>query len=822
MDIETTPKSIHHDETSQDSRLSSVSRRHTPTARMSERKRNLFDKKYSTLALIIDDDVDLGPMSPLQYSSSPTESHAHAVPFDRNAKQTDFSNLFPATLKPGACLSPITSLASGSPLFSTEKQMLLLEESASSTAIPIQPDLTRVTEDHPSSSNLLPLPVLRAVQEKTPSERMINCQELRVSFKKSLILGDMTPTLDEEQRQLLKNHQKRSYSTSVLTEKNAAAVDSPREKMAKLDAVDLSRARTSLTFDGVAIPTNRFYAHQTNDDENRAPRIKRYSLPLPNNNHNKSRSSNSSSTRRSREFGVAHKGCSHKIKKPSRAPVKVTLKKKVELAVLEDQNQHREKEKEIPLKTIDSAQTTRIHEIFKNIKNPLEMSRPLFFSDNPDDRFHIADDEEEAAVAVAEGEAAAAAKRKFFKSGGTTGAKSYKLTNNVVATVEGGRITLPKFPVTVAQSSGAPVVVHTEAEFSLVEDEFGSEFEEVTDIISKLASDGEWDAFRNRLPYETTDPETMQRQSELLEMLIAHQLCTEENFRVFIAEPEQHKEEMNRILDSLVEVPVPVPQPEVTPPSAVKPTLFPIFYPNRQPTKRKVVALGVERTSPSRKVWKRIGDTQLQIDAGQKRFGATYCAECDLLYSVHEPEDELMHERFHSSLSVLRFSGWKQETVVREVERWGVSGRVLAVPWNEHKAKLLRVNGVLAVLDREMGCPSVEWRSKTIVYLAVAQNTILGVCVAECKYEANRLVTEGGVDYFSEENYPVWCGVSRIWVAAPYRNQGVATELITAVRAHFTVGRTLSIEEVAFQSPTEAGKLLGQKLTGRRDFLVYP
>lgn len=778
---------------------------------MSERKRNLFDKKYSSLALIIDDDVDLGPMSPLQYSSSPNDDMAHGVPFDRNAKQTDFSNLFPGSLKPTACLSPINSL--NSPLFSTEKQMLVLEETAS-TVISVQSGSGMAMPHLLAGSNTelssIPEEVVnksRTVQEKTPSERMINCQDLRVSFKKSLILGDMMTPTDDDQRH--KNHQKRSYSMSVLTEKNANCDStSPKEKQQKLD--DPSRARTSLTFEGqsAVIPTNRFYSH--NEAENQEPTRKRYSLPLPSNTH-KGRKITPINHRRSSN-GVSRKGCSHNIKKPVRAPPKESLKKKVELVVLDMDKEEKDKDK----MTVEEAQSNRIHEIFKNIKNPLEMSRPLFFTEkSSEDRFHIAD--EEVDVDPEEGEKS---KKRFFKSG-TTGAKSYKLTNNVVATVEGGKITLPKFPVN-PNAVSAPLnkSANDPADFSMVDEEFGSEFQEVTDIISKLTSDNEMDTFRSRIPYQTTDPELIRKQKDLLEMLITNQLCNEENFKIFIAEPDQHKEAMNKIMDSLVDSSN---DETTTKTTSGKPGLFPIFYnSNRAQTKRKLVSLGEEKTSPSRKIWKRIGDSQLQIDAGQKRFGATYCAECDLLYSVHEPEDELMHDRFHRALAVLSFPGWKTENVFREMPQWGVRGRILSVAWNAHKAKVHRVDCVLNVINNEMGCPPVEWKSKTIVYLAVAQNTILGVCVAESKYEANRLVTENGVDYFSEENYPVWCGISRIWVAAPYRNQGVATELVSAVRAHFTIGRTLGVEEIAFQSPTEAGKLLGQKVTSRKDFLVYP
>ena len=55
------------------------------------------------------------------------------------------------------------------------------------------------------------------------------------------------------------------------------------------------------------------------------------------------------------------------------------------------------------------------------------------------------------------------------------------------------------------------------------------------------------------------------------------------------------------------------------------------------------------------KSWKGIGEQQLQIDAGQKRFGGTTCRECGMFYTVHEPEEEMLHEKFHNSVNLLNF-----------------------------------------------------------------------------------------------------------------------------------------------------------------------
>lgn len=52
----------------------------------------------------------------------------------------------------------------------------------------------------------------------------------------------------------------------------------------------------------------------------------------------------------------------------------------------------------------------------------------------------------------------------------------------------------------------------------------------------------------------------------------------------------------------------------------------------------------------------RLGKRQLQIDAGQERFGAKTCTRCGMIFSQGEADDEKQHERFHKQmLSAVRF-----------------------------------------------------------------------------------------------------------------------------------------------------------------------
>lgn len=49
-------------------------------------------------------------------------------------------------------------------------------------------------------------------------------------------------------------------------------------------------------------------------------------------------------------------------------------------------------------------------------------------------------------------------------------------------------------------------------------------------------------------------------------------------------------------------------------------------------------------------------DNQYQLDAGQKNFGATQCAECGIVYQIGDPEDENAHLNYHNNKKSLKFS----------------------------------------------------------------------------------------------------------------------------------------------------------------------
>lgn len=236
--------------------------------------------------------------------------------------------------------------------------------------------------------------------------------------------------------------------------------------------------------------------------------------------------------------------------------------------------------------------------------------------------------------------------------------------------------------------------------------------------IGDLSSFLNYQRFSEMLPYNTDDPDVQQRQETLLNLLFTNNICTEQNFKIFIAEPSQHEAEAARILEELFVLDVQEPnemepmEPEDVPmdvvePAAVDVSLSPTSQINTMtlslalsspttgggrssemhietgaddvgaagnPTKKvypvfernhaaKIGAatrppmadqLREENRNAKHTKWKPIDDKQLQIDAGQKRFGGTLCS-CGMFYSVHVPEDEELHTKYHDIYNQLQF-----------------------------------------------------------------------------------------------------------------------------------------------------------------------
>jgi len=218
--------------------------------------------------------------------------------------------------------------------------------------------------------------------------------------------------------------------------------------------------------------------------------------------------------------------------------------------------------------------------------------------------------------------------------------------------------------------------------------------------------------------------------------------------------------------------------------------------------------------------------TQRIIDAGQKVIGATLCLTCGTVYSVGDPTDELQHNNIHTGmLEKLNFGGWKHERTVGEFP----CGRVIMVKPEDPKHMWRKVEDVLSIVDKDLGFSEVGIRAKhqTKAFIFIADRKVTGMLLAETVDVGHRMLPNNDADKTgkvyccSEEQKPIICGISRIWVLADYRRKRIASSLVDCFRSQFVYGHYLREHEFAFSDPTLNGIDFASKYMGSQEFMVY-
>ncbi|XP_018795647.1 PREDICTED: N-acetyltransferase eco [Bactrocera latifrons] len=366
------------------------------------------------------------------------------------------------------------------------------------------------------------------------------------------------------------------------------------------------------------------------------------------------------------------------------------------------------------------------------------------------------------------------------------------------------------------------------------------------------------DYFRQRLPYNTDDPEVEAQQHRMLDFLVENNICTEENFDIFIANYNQRRKEADEIMETIRKqeregVPLNTSQEvdnEVKIPNNIsenskildnarigasvqqsvdesplpftqsidgdKDKLFPIFDTNTWKPLEQISKRDFSRTLNLDRA-----TNQYQIDAGQRNFGAHQCKQCGLVYSIHEVEEEKLHNDYHASLHLLRFKGWIDEDIVAIYPEWGSDGRILRITESSHTRRHERLADILKIVDKELGFASYVIPPTFVAYLAVRKHQIVGLCLVVPLEKANKYIKIEELDCCTEEEFPAKCGISRIWVSPLHRRLHIATKLINAVQQNTIFGEEIPLDMIAFSAPTEAGRKLAQKVTQIDNFLVY-
>lgn len=214
-----------------------------------------------------------------------------------------------------------------------------------------------------------------------------------------------------------------------------------------------------------------------------------------------------------------------------------------------------------------------------------------------------------------------------------------------------------------------------------------------------------------------------------------------------------------------------------------------------------------------------LGLNQLQLDVGQNKLKEVECSGCGLMYVQGNPEDTAEHEVFHFKFKELHYHGWKNERVVR----YDGANKIVCVRDSDCKQWWKKGTNVLEVIDSELGYPPNGPQTKQI-YMYICGKFIRGIAAVSHLTKAHKMLHIEGTDdvgLCSEEEYPVKCVISRIWVDNHFRRCNIASSLLDSIRSNFSFGYILKCSDIAFSSPTEDGRRFIEAYTKTKEYFVY-
>ncbi|XP_017782220.1 PREDICTED: N-acetyltransferase ESCO2 [Nicrophorus vespilloides] len=566
-------------------------------------------------------------------------------------------------------------------------------------------------------------------------------------------------------------HQKRKLQEELVEGDNVA---SPETKTAKTESTNKSKVRTAL-FPDYIVPVKSFYPKESQttkrmlgkytevarDTKRKADTTYLCSRRLKNKNR----------------FGQINAGVKHKIKKPKKKVLSKQAIIKAALNIMDKSPLNDYLDQVACVKTtISPKQIQKMDQILGNLESTQ-------IEGVDDDK--IEEDEEDANkenVCANEN----VSNKRFFKSTRNSGIVT--INKNIKLKVGDGKMNLlqkkatkkrkmpdyPEFNVDIDN------ILDTLKDESNKSDLILSPTSQMCDMTSGLAIRS---PKRARLNINALLDESQQQQ------LTATKL---NNFSVDMEQQQQQQQEQQQ------------------------PKLYPIFYGSSKTADDAEIKKPVNQT----KKWQKLPESQLLLDAGQKRFGLTQCSECQTVYHMGDPNDEIEHLNYHNATNIFKFAGWKNERVVMNIDQ---NSRIIKVQPGDSKAWWKKIKDLVEVVNRDLGFYELDFPvDKSIVYLFIKNKTIVGCLVADIVTTAYKMLSStSGVDLCSEESYKIKCGVSRIWVSKNHRRSGVGTGMMNILRTTFLPGFIMTLDDIALSSPTEYGKQFAKKYFKTENYLIY-
>ncbi|KAI3405834.2 ECO1 [Candida oxycetoniae] len=215
------------------------------------------------------------------------------------------------------------------------------------------------------------------------------------------------------------------------------------------------------------------------------------------------------------------------------------------------------------------------------------------------------------------------------------------------------------------------------------------------------------------------------------------------------------------------------------------------------------------------------------------------CPTCGMTYNSSIATDVAMHRRYHTEFS--NGISWPSALATRAVlETYNI---VVTVKSNKlgqlknsvkretkkavvqtidksNKKQVEKVEQLLKMVNRELNAcdDSKQWRSEKFenskAFVLVVENKAIGVCTTDTINCGQWLVHETQFVVPNQTIKNVCIGISRIWIAPKWRQNGAARFLLNCVLKNSIYGKVLSRNQIAFSQPSHGGGLLAKSFNG--------
>lgn len=216
---------------------------------------------------------------------------------------------------------------------------------------------------------------------------------------------------------------------------------------------------------------------------------------------------------------------------------------------------------------------------------------------------------------------------------------------------------------------------------------------------------------------------------------------------------------------------------------------------------------------------------QVYLDCGQSDLGQSICAKCGMLYVPGVAEDV----QAHTKICRERCEGISWRSVQgQRIHSVDGDSSITSITISKSKPKLSSVlEEVYEQVVQDLGMDGTASLAGYTLWLFLRKHRVVGFLATQPVSTAYLLSDDdhGSLALGSSVTtapIKVMLGVAILWTHDRFRQQGVATKLVTAARNHSFFGMRVPTNKVAFSTPTQAGWSFAKKyFGGTNQVLVY-